>query len=292
MNPRHDTHGDPLPPFALARLGTTRWRCGFPGLQGVAFSRDGATAFVTGAGVAALDAATGVVRWCNTVPSAGYCALLPDPAGDLLVTVGLGGSVSFFDAATGAPRGAFAQPSASLVTVAVSHDAETLLVGGFTRFGALLRRDGSTRATLSIDRGQYLHSATFAPDDATVVTTDAHAPVALTLFCLGVPDGVQRAQWKSPTGINIQGVVYAPAGDRLAVATQVDTRILDATTLREIARVEGTAASQCTLAFTHDGARLVTAGWDTTALMWSIDEAVAGYPRPSSGKASRRSRSR
>ena len=606
MNPRHDASGDPLPPFALARLGTTRWRCRFIGIDDVAFSRDGATAYVTSTGVAAIDVATGRVRWSTAVPGACYCELLPDPAGDLLVTVGPGGSLSFLDAATGAPRAAIAQPSRSLVALAASHDAQTLLVGGFTRFGVLLNRDGSTRATLSIDRGQYLQSATFSPDDATVVTTDSDAAVALwsvadaklirsfgradlepndavftpdgarlvvstcsgaivlydvgtgdtvarwkahtasasrvvvtpdgaravslgedgavslwdlathkrlatrrvartnsalcltpdgaavafgegprlvlldlatfterapttdhtvpiqalavsrddasvvtlagtrearwwsmrdaaplhtaplaayvtglrplpepdryavtaatrdgnleldlaartltprapppdthqawrgravhatafrgrlaltnaagvvrsfksetidllftaddryavildrskvtcwdlaqhaaasvasvrsaaglalaptgdevaawtprTLYRIGVPDGVERALWKAPTGFPIQGVVYAPAGDRLAVATDQDTRILDVATFRELARVDGPATSAATLAFTHDGTRLVTAGWDTTALIWSVDEAVAGHQLPPPTKPTKRGR--
>ena len=68
--------------------------------------------------------------------------------------------------------------------------------------------------------------------------------------------------------------------DRLAVATDLDTRLLDVATLRETARVDGPANSPATLAFTHDGTRLVTAGWDTTALVWSVDEAVSGDDTP------------
>lgn len=266
MSRRLDAHADPLPPFALARLGTTRWRHHFVAINDVAFSRDGATAFVTGAGVTAFDVATGRARWSNADPVTSYCDLLPDPAGDLLVTVGLRGALSLLDAATGAPRVTIAHPSTYLVTVAISHDAQTLLVAGFTRFGALLNRDGSTRATLPIDRGQYLHSATFSPDDATVVTTDCGAPVALW----SVADA-RLIRSFGRANLQPNDAVFTPDGGRLVVATCSGALVVfDVRTGDTIARWKAHTASASSVVVTPDGARAVTLGEDGALSLWDL----------------------
>lgn len=50
---RRDRHGDPLPDGAIARLGTVRWRHGFP-IQAMAYSPDGKTIVTAGVGRGAL----------------------------------------------------------------------------------------------------------------------------------------------------------------------------------------------------------------------------------------------
>ncbi len=266
MNPRHDAHGDPLPPFAIARFGTTRWRSHFIGIDDIAFSRDGATAFVTSAGVAAIDVAIGRTRWSNSAHGACYCHLLPDPAGDLLVTVGLGGSLSFFDAATGVLRSAVPLPSHSVIALSASHDGQTLLVGGFTRFGALLNRDGSTRAALSIDRGQYLQAATFSSDDTTVVTTDCDAPVALW----SVADGkLIRSFGRADLMPN--DAVFTPDGARLVVPTCSGAIVVfDVRTGDTVARWKAHTASASRVVVTPDGARVVSLGEDGAVCLWDL----------------------
>ena len=138
MEPRPlDAYGDPLPPFARARLGTVRWRHRGMVVGDLAFARDGATVFAAGGGLTALDLATGAIRWSTNDPHAGYVRIVPDPAGDRLVTAGLGG-VSLRDAATGALVREAKLPATSLHALAVSHDGQTLFAGGFGPFGALL----------------------------------------------------------------------------------------------------------------------------------------------------------
>lgn len=266
MSPRLDAHSDPLPPFALARLGTTRWRHHFLTIDDVAFSRDGATAFVTNCGVTAFDVATGRARWSNRDPGACHCDLLPGPDGDLLVTVGPGGSLSLLDAATGVPRGAIAHSSSYPTTVAVSHDAQTLLVGGFTRFGALFRPDGSTRATLPIDGGQYLHSAAFSADDTTVVTTDCGAPVALW----SVADAKLVRSFGS-ADLQPNDAVFTPDGARLVVVTCSGAIVVyDVRTGDTVARWKAHAASASSVVVTPDGARAVTLGEDGALSLWDL----------------------
>ena len=96
-----------------------------------------------------------------------------------------------------------------------------------------------------------------------------------------------RAEWRSPEVI--AAAAYAPDGRRLAVATELGTSVLDCARNEEVARLEGAATMPATMRFDGDGSRLVTAAWDSTALLWSVDEAIAGYvPAPAKKKAGKR----
>lgn len=109
-----------------------------------------------------------------------------------------------------------------------------------------------------------------------------------SLHRFGVPDGVVRAVWKSPTGFPVATAAYAPDGATLAVATHDVVWLVDAARNVERARLEGHSTLLTALAFTHDGARLVSAGWDTTALVWDLPAALAGYAPPKAAKRAKR----
>ncbi len=263
---RVDAYGDPLPPFALARFGTLRWRHRGLGVDDLTFSADGRTLYSTGSGVTAFDVATGLPRWSSRV-RASYAALLPHPEGDRLVTVGLGGELCLLDAATGALLATRPQPSNSLCTVGVSHDASTLLAGGFHPFGALFDRDGTTRATLPIDRGSYLHSASFSPDDATVVTTDCDGGVVLW--------SVAEAKAIRSFGrdLNPNDAVFTPDGQRLVVASSSGhIAVFEVSTGAQLGRWKAHKASASSLAVTPDGERVVSIGEDSSLSLWRLDD--------------------
>jgi WD40 repeat protein len=180
------------------------------------------------------------------------------------------------------------------------------------------------RLTLTSARGErhtrkaIPHHLAFTPDDRfaayvergalTVWDLDAHAPAATvkvrsvaglalsprgdevavwtstSVQCFGLPDGAPRATWKAPPGEPVAIVTYAPDGVRLAVVTHLRVYLLDAASGAVVACMEGHAALPTSAAFDHAGRRLVTAGWDTTALVWSVDEAVEGYAPPAPAK--------
>jgi len=183
-------------------------------VDGLVFSRDGRTVFAAGGGLTALDVATGRVLWADPDPFASCVDLLPHPDGDRLVAVGPCGVVTLHDAATGAMLWRRPQPSNSLNTVAVSCDGRSILVGGFRPFGAILEADGATRATLPLERGMYLNGASFAPDDATVVTVDSEGGVALWSVADGRP---VRAFGKA--NLQPNDAAFTPDGRRLVVVT-------------------------------------------------------------------------
>lgn len=265
---RLDAYGDPLPPFALARLGTVRWRHRGLSVDDLAFSRDGGTVYAAGGGLTAFDVATGKVRWSDPDPGASYVDLVPHPVGDRLLAVGLRGAVTLRDAGTGAPQWSHPQPSTSLNAVAVSHDSRATLVGGFGPYGALLDADGSTRAALPIDRGTYLNSASFAPDDATVVTTDCDGGVTLWSVAEGRP---VRTFGKASLQPNV--AAFTPDGRRLVVAAcDGSVHVFDVATGETIVKWKAHRASASSAVVTPDGLRAVTVGEDQTLSLWRLTD--------------------
>jgi RNA polymerase sigma factor (sigma-70 family) len=85
QQPKTDLQGDPLPPEAIARLGTHRFWCGSTGIQ-VAYSLDGARILVANWGsVHVIDAATGKqLRQIRPVGDAGINSISLSPDGKLL----------------------------------------------------------------------------------------------------------------------------------------------------------------------------------------------------------------
>src|SRR6267142_161443 len=83
LAPRLDAHGDPLPPGALARLGTLRFRHRNQGLAGL--TPDGKSLVLYGReGLQVMDAATGeITQWSKSnhlLPSA-YSQIISDFGG-------------------------------------------------------------------------------------------------------------------------------------------------------------------------------------------------------------------
>ena len=78
---RTDSYGDPLPPGAIARLGTLRWRVGLTNFTSVSMSRDGAIAALQREdhGVSLWNAATGnEVTWFKPESSMKAVRFAPD----------------------------------------------------------------------------------------------------------------------------------------------------------------------------------------------------------------------
>jgi WD40 repeat protein len=262
---RLDLHGDPLPPFALARLGTVRWRHRGLSVHALVFSRDGRTVYASDGGVTALDVTTGAVRWSVTDPSVAHVAILPDPRGDHLAAVGPGGKFTRFDV-DGTRLASLALPSHSLTALAVSRDGGTVFVGGFKPYGALLAPDGSLRATLPVEGGMYLNSGTFSPDGATLATTDAHAQVALW----SVADA-RLIRTFGRADLQPNDAAFTPDGRLLVVGTCSGQLIVfDVASGEAVARWKAHQASVHRVAVTADGLHLVTASEDGNLSLWRL----------------------
>lgn len=277
--PRFDVYGDPLPPFALWRLGTVRWRHRGSSIDDLAFSRDGRTVFAAGIGFTAIDAATGTVRWSNPDVNATMFALLPAPDGDRLVAIGSGRIVSVLDAATGVLLRTSMLPTHSFNAVAVSPDGATVFVGGSQQFNALLAADGSTRAVLPISADVYVHlnGATFSPDGRALATTGIPGGVVLW----SVADG-RLLRALGPDDLCPNGASFTPDGRRLVVATDRGAFVVfDVATGDTVSTWQAHPTSVWRVAVTADGLRAVAIGADGTLSLWRLSDGARLAVRPS-----------
>src|SRR5262249_24854701 len=128
--PRVDAHGDPLPQFARARLGTTRFRCGTP-IDTVSFSPDGRTILSIGQGVAHVwETATGKEKWHFRLPKEGiYWSLTADLR--KLVTYSGGSECRVWDSATGKLVHALTHEGHAIEWVRISPDDTTVAAVAF-----------------------------------------------------------------------------------------------------------------------------------------------------------------
>src|SRR5205823_2208720 len=139
-------YGDPLPPHALARLGTIRFRIG-DGISAFALSPRGKT-FAVVAGnwnLQLWDMATGQeIRRFGQVGQGRSIAFTPD--GNKLVTTDVpgGGALLLWDVSTGKQLRKFESPEGWFGNVAVSPDGKTV-AGSSQSHGISLWDIGSGR---------------------------------------------------------------------------------------------------------------------------------------------------
>jgi RNA polymerase sigma factor (sigma-70 family) len=134
--PRLDRSGDPLPPGAIARLGTLRWRLAGSGLSSLAESPDGKTLAVatTGSGVSIIDMATGRLRRRVPEDESVRKACLDDFHGHTAISAdgrtavfSRDANVHVIDVATGRERRSWSADSARMIfRMALSADGRIL----------------------------------------------------------------------------------------------------------------------------------------------------------------------
>lgn len=279
-SPRLDAYGDPLPPFALARLGTIRWRHRGMSISDLVFSRDGRTVFTVGSGVTAIDAATGAVCWVAPPVGATKLALLPTPGGDRLATISSGGIVRLHDAATGTMLRESMLPTHSFNAVAASPDGTTVFVGGAPPFCALLEPDGSPRVTLPISSGLWMSSATFSPDGEALVTTDPYDHVALW----SAADG-RCLRTFGPEGLSPHSASFTPDGQRLVVVTGRGTLVVfDVLTGDTVSTWQAHPTAAWRVVVTADGLRAVTTDTAGEVCLWRLSDGARLATRRTSGR--------
>jgi WD40 repeat protein len=251
-----DRHGDPLPPGAIARLGTIRFRHGMSA-QSVAYSPDGKTLAAGGFGVVSLwDALAGKEVRRLTTSNGWLYSVAVSPDGRHVVA-GSGSTVTLWGRATGKEVRTLSGHTNVIHVVAFSRDGKRLLTSSADRTARLW--DAAT--------GEPLRTLGGHGGEVRALAMDREAKRIAT----GADDKIVRL-WDAATGKELRqlrghdGELYSVAfsldGKTLASGDGCGTVILwDAATGKERRRINGRQMIRC-VAFSSDGKFLAVSDGD------------------------------
>jgi WD40 repeat protein len=264
---RTDCYGDPLPPGALARMGTVRLRAHAVQRFDFAFSPDGKVLAAAADGTVRFwDTATGKLRWKLAVQDlTGPLRYSPD--GGWLAAGLLGRVVGLIDPATG--------------RVVRSLQADLTSVGAFSPDGKLLATDGRGGPVVLWETAtgkevRRLHSPGLSLD-VTAFTPDGRTLVTMGSDVCRWDVGTGRLNWPFvPDGIVVRRISLAPDGETLAVLPwrNEPVRLWDTATGKERCRLPRmNTLPSFGLVFTPDGRAVATAaegpgGDEVTVSLW------------------------
>jgi|GEM_PF-1928216 len=337
--PRTDDHGDPLPPGAVARLGTVRLRHivrDFSGAACVVFSPDSKTLVSGGdVGLRAWDVATGKdLGWFPNVAAATAARFASD--GKTLLTTDNNGSTRFWQAGTGNLLRETKQPRDN----EFFHGLESFLsadgkVAGMTGLGEvyLWATETGKQLMLRKEKGRSVFfSAMLSPDGKTLVVSGSGNCAHLLDVATGkevlqiegpnkastLAPGFSRMMEESiywfafsPDGKTVAGVsgknaltvwdirkgrvqftindchgqlAFSPDGKHLACGGEVEMRLYEAATGKEVRRFERHPGFARALTFSPNGKTVASAN-EYTIDLWDVAtgkrlHAFAGHASP------------
>lgn len=273
-----DRFGDPLPPRAMARLGTIRFHQGGD-VNGLAFSRDGRLLASAGGWsdrtVHLWDVATAKEVRLFTGPTGNVRAVAFSPDGKTLAAGSDDGSLHLWDAKTGRLQRVFTYKF-RIESVAFAPDGKHIACACNSPHGPyLLRRIDITTGRIKTNLQAHqapIHSVVFSPDGKTLATASLDKSIRLW----DPRKGESRLQINGHFG-EVYSLIFSPDGKRLASASQDQTvRSWDTATGKELLQLKGHTAAVRAVAFSPDGKTLASGSDDWTIRLW---DAADGKPR-------------
>jgi RNA polymerase sigma factor (sigma-70 family) len=280
-SPVQDRYGDPLPPGALARLGTTRFRHD-SWLTAFALSPDGRTlAAASGRSIHLWDAATGRERLRLEGHEESVRCLAWSSDGATFVSGGDDNTVRLWDPATGKEErrleghgGEARRGQGGVHAVAFAANGSRVISAG----GDNTLRIWDTATGKQVLRPELLvkvvRSLAVSSDGRTLAVALGYSDKPNTVWLAEGATG--RAIRRLPQEFEVSQVAFSPDGKSLAVAGSVpgrpgELRLWDVATGKEVRRFKGHADAALWAAFTPDGKTLASAGYDRTVRVWQTD---------------------
>jgi WD40 repeat protein len=293
--PRTDLYGDPLPPGALVRLGSTSMRHGST-VFAVALSPDGRTvASAGGDGRVCLWATADgkLLRAWRPAVTVSDIAFAPD--GKTLATGGEGGVVTLWEIPTGKQLRRLTGHAERITALVYSSDGSALAsasADGLIRLwrpdtGQEFRQIQGHDVPPAIVKGlknpgrqiPLVNCLAFAPDGKTLASGGGDETARLWDVATGRQVGLFKGHKQNanrpgfiPIGCMISGVAFSTDGKTLATASYDDNDALlwDVATGKECARLRGHKGGVHVIAFSPAGKTVVTGGafYDGSVRVW------------------------
>jgi WD40 repeat protein len=223
QRPRTDSQGDPLPPGAVARLGTVRWR--HPGgITAIAFAPDGQSLATGGSDqtVRLWEVASGREYGRLQGFRAAIAGLVFTPDGKTLIAAERSGSLLFWDTATRKLLRRLPQLQSDVQYLALSRDGKTLASAGG---GQVLFGEAATgRPLRPMEQIHFqMHSISFSPDGKLLAVVGYPGMIHIAEVATGK---VVRRFQVPPWGENWKERLEQPGASFVAAAFSADGKCL------------------------------------------------------------------